>query len=206
MNTLLVHRLTVSLPVFGVLLITIVAGNPAEAQFIQKPKLTPTPFILVQYRDLKSKIERNANYQDKVKSRLDAGQKRLKTLQSSEQELLEKLDQIGLSDASFNGVIRTLQTQRVELTIDLAGIQARSELLLKKQQEIKLETSKKDKPVIEKLQELLERQRQGYIALKRRVPRLVLVDATRDADAVRREVTARLWRGYAERANKAHQN
>jgi hypothetical protein len=43
---------------------------------------------------------------------------------------------------------------------------------------------------------LLEAQRQGYLKLRQVVPRVVVVDATKNADLVRREVTGLIWRGY----------
>lgn len=43
---------------------------------------------------------------------------------------------------------------------------------------------------------LLEAQRQGYLQLRHLVPRVVVVDATKSADLVRREVTGLIWRGY----------
>lgn len=48
---------------------------------------------------------------------------------------------------------------------------------------------------------LLEQQRQGYLALRSTVPQMVVVDATRDPEEVRREVTALIWREYRERQN-----
>lgn len=47
--------------------------------------------------------------------------------------------------------------------------------------------------------EALEAQRQGYLALRRMLPQMVVIDATRDAEQVRREVTARIWQGYLQR-------
>lgn len=46
----------------------------------------------------------------------------------------------------------------------------------------------------------LERQRQQYLGLRGRLPRAVVVDATRDEDTVRRDVTAAVWNAYAGRA------
>ena len=43
---------------------------------------------------------------------------------------------------------------------------------------------------------LLEAQRQGYLKLGQQVPGVVVVDATKSADLVRREVTGLIWRGY----------
>jgi thymidylate kinase len=44
---------------------------------------------------------------------------------------------------------------------------------------------------------ILEAQRQHYLGLQKELPQMVVVDATRDADQVRRSVTSLIWRGYA---------
>lgn len=49
---------------------------------------------------------------------------------------------------------------------------------------------------------LLEKQRTAYRALVSRLPRAVVVDASRPAEAVRPEVTALIWREYVRRWNR----
>jgi thymidylate kinase len=44
--------------------------------------------------------------------------------------------------------------------------------------------------------DFLEQQRQQYIALRARLPEMIVVDATRDAERVRRDALAAIWRGY----------
>ena len=46
--------------------------------------------------------------------------------------------------------------------------------------------------------EILEQQRQHYLGLRAHIPQMVVVDATRDAEQVRRTVTALIWRSYAK--------
>jgi len=48
--------------------------------------------------------------------------------------------------------------------------------------------------------ELLERHRQGLLALARRLPRTVIVDAAQAPDAVARDVIAAIWRAYCRRS------
>ncbi|MCZ7573795.1 MAG: hypothetical protein M5U01_35025 [Ardenticatenaceae bacterium] len=45
----------------------------------------------------------------------------------------------------------------------------------------------------------LEQQRQRYLELQVHLPRMIVVDATRDAEHVRRHVTALIWHGYGNR-------
>jgi thymidylate kinase len=47
--------------------------------------------------------------------------------------------------------------------------------------------------------ELLEQHRQAYLGLQRRFPQMVMVDAARDADQVRRAVISHIWRRFAGR-------
>ncbi len=47
--------------------------------------------------------------------------------------------------------------------------------------------------------EWLEQQRRGYLALKDRVPQMRVVDATQQAELVRREVTAMIWAKHGSR-------
>jgi len=46
--------------------------------------------------------------------------------------------------------------------------------------------------------EVLEAQRQHYLGLQKRLPQMIVVDATHDADYVRRTVTSLIWRRYAD--------
>ncbi len=46
--------------------------------------------------------------------------------------------------------------------------------------------------------EILEQQRQHYLGLRAHIPHMEVVDATRDAEQVRRTVTALIWRSYAK--------
>lgn len=50
--------------------------------------------------------------------------------------------------------------------------------------------------------EWLEQQRHGYLALKERVPQMRVVDATQQAEYVKREVTALIWAKHNSRAGK----
>lgn len=47
--------------------------------------------------------------------------------------------------------------------------------------------------------EILEQQRQHYLKLKPYLPQMVVINATQDADTVRREAIALIWRGYVRR-------
>ena len=52
--------------------------------------------------------------------------------------------------------------------------------------------------------DVLERQRQGYLALQARLPHAVVIDATSDLRSVCRQVTAAIWRRCAERLAQSH--
>jgi len=48
----------------------------------------------------------------------------------------------------------------------------------------------------------LEHQRQAYLALQAQIPQMVVVDATREAHEVCRQVTSLMWRGYADQVRR----
>jgi thymidylate kinase len=54
----------------------------------------------------------------------------------------------------------------------------------------------------EKSVDLLELQRQAYREVLHRLPRAAVVDASREAEQVRPEVTAIIWREYVRRWNR----
>lgn len=45
---------------------------------------------------------------------------------------------------------------------------------------------------------ILEQQRQHYLGLQQHLPQMVVVDATNNADQVRRTVTSLIWQWYAK--------
>lgn len=54
--------------------------------------------------------------------------------------------------------------------------------------------------------EWLEEQRQRYLQLRARIPNLRIVDATHDAEMVRREAIALIWKQYGIKVNLTHGN
>jgi thymidylate kinase len=50
---------------------------------------------------------------------------------------------------------------------------------------------------------ILEQQRQHYLGLQKQIPQMIIVDATRDAEQVRRAVTSLIWRGYANHLRRS---
>ena len=50
---------------------------------------------------------------------------------------------------------------------------------------------------------ILEQQRQHYLGLQAHLPQMVVVDATNNADQVRRSVTSLIWQWYAKQVQRA---
>jgi thymidylate kinase len=48
-------------------------------------------------------------------------------------------------------------------------------------------------------EEHLERERQRFLSLRKQIPQLQVVDASRDLDSVRRDILRRVWQGYTVR-------
>jgi hypothetical protein len=60
---------------------------------------------------------------------------RIETLRAANEEYALQHDRVGISAASFEEVLRSLQTQRVQLSIDLAGLEARREAMIEQQEQ-----------------------------------------------------------------------
>ncbi|MCC6800731.1 MAG: hypothetical protein IT325_11475 [Anaerolineae bacterium] len=52
--------------------------------------------------------------------------------------------------------------------------------------------------------EALESQRQSYLALRQRIPQMVVVDATEGIEATRRRVSSLIWQAYVQRSGGQH--
>lgn len=76
---------------------------------------------------------------------------KLRELKSVQKDLRAEHDEKGVSDVSFSEVIKTLQAMRVDLMIDIAGLEARRETVI----ELKKEMEKASEELIIQLQELL---------------------------------------------------
>ena len=87
-------------------------------------------------------------------SRLSKLQAQLEDLQNQRSELLKQQDKLGVSSASYDEIMRLLQTQKVQLTIDLAGIEARRDAMIEQRELGKKAESENNVPVAESLKEL----------------------------------------------------
>ena len=96
----------------------------------------------------------------RIKNKINQSDNRLRELVAERQAIQKNLSENRISEASFAEVMRLLHSQRVQLMIDLAGLEARNELLA-----VQLERQKPESEpaATAKLNELLE----AYVANQR---------------------------------------
>jgi len=78
----------------------------------------------------------------------------IESLQNKRLDLLQQQNQLGVSSASYSDIMRLLQTQKVQLSIDLAGIEERRAAMLEQQKANQTLVSESNARVIASLKEL----------------------------------------------------
>jgi ABC-type Na+ efflux pump permease subunit len=89
---------------------------------------------------------------EELKLNNDAGEK-LKELVAQQAEVVKQQDSVGVSPESFPEIMKNLQSQRIQLMIDLAGLDARRKVLVEAREEITNDTNNE---VLKPLLEMIE--------------------------------------------------
>ncbi len=93
------------------------------------------------------------------KSSAAAGQTEAKIraaeLDKMRSELIQQQYELGVSNVSYDEIIRLLQTQRVQLSVDLAGIEARREILIAQQESGQKSAGEQTNPLAEMIKQLI---------------------------------------------------
>jgi DNA repair exonuclease SbcCD ATPase subunit len=92
-----------------------------------------------------------------TQAQLDDSKARLKALKHEREEVLRSQEG-GLSSAAYDEIMRLLQTQKVQLTIDIAGIRARHELLNDELQKSQGQSLEQQQTEVNALQQILDLQ------------------------------------------------
>lgn len=129
-----------------------VAEPPAEARPEPAPQSLRLPFLHQAIADQEFQVE----LLEMVRQRLD---RRYEELAEAREQSNAVQDALNVSSASFDEVLRLLQTQRVILTIDLAGVEARFEALRSMALESAEESATGGHEIIERLASLVELER-----------------------------------------------
>ena len=110
-----------------------------------------------QLAELQSMLEAKALEKQMLRETSEESESRLAALLAQRDGLLQKQDSLGVSNASFDEILRVLQTQKVQLVVDLAGLDARREALMASRAQA---SEHEPDEVIEKLKELVAIQRE----------------------------------------------
>ena len=85
--------------------------------------------------EAKAQLHQLRNQLARLVAEVDDNASKQKELRAERNDLLGQQQAKGISSDSFTSIIKMLQLQRVELTIDLAGLEARREMMLQVQGE-----------------------------------------------------------------------
>ncbi len=113
---------TQSIPMLGLLLLTGLLVHSVSAQSVAEPNANTTEIqsLIIDAEAVLEHMQRDFDQQSAKVSRADARHK----------EILSEQYKSGYSKESYPELLRVLQVQRVELEIEIAGLQARRELLV----------------------------------------------------------------------------
>lgn len=145
-----------------------------------------TASVLEQFKqkisDLDMDLEKLALATQVSESRLKDAKVHLGQLQKKRFELLNQQNAMGVSAASYDDIMRLLQTQKVQLTIELAGVEARREAMIEQHEAGQKSRMEKSGPALSALKELSdiqsERLQQAEALHKTgSVPRAEVLDA-----------------------------
>ncbi len=81
-------------------------------------------------------------------------------------DLLRQQYELGVSKVSYDEIIRHLQTQRVQLSVDLAGIEARREILIAQQESGQKSAEEQKEPLAEMIKQLIEIQQERLSSIE----------------------------------------
>ena len=109
------------------LLVACCLNSVCTAQSVE-PAKKPTATTLLLMSEKQAMEEQHAQLQQILANLVDEKA----NLQQLQEAVSNKQDEIGVSSEAFNEVIKMLQSQRVLLAIDLAGLDARRDFLRKR--------------------------------------------------------------------------
>ena len=115
---------------------------------------------------LKTQLSEAVAKRERLVNKLEMTKDELRSLEEDRRKIQKKQDKMGISGDSFSEIMRALQSQRVQLSIDLAGLNARREAMVrefdKQRQQVELQNS----GLIKKLTQLMDLQKQELAQLQ----------------------------------------
>lgn len=116
---------------------------------------------------LQSDVESAAVRQDRMEKELENAKETQRKLLATRSQLLAELDAASVSRESFEEVMRLLQAQRIQLSIDMAGFEARREAMMKLQDGTQTGAAGPRAEIAQKLRDLVQLQRLKLDDLKK---------------------------------------
>ena len=117
-----------------------------------------------QYREALAEKIKVQQEKSRVETTIQSVRQKLDDIAAVEKNILKSQEPLGISTESFPGIIGVLQTQKIQLTIDLAGLNAKRKTLL----EIKEESAAQlNVDLIKEMEAIIEGQEVDLQRLKR---------------------------------------
>lgn len=160
----------------AILLVAGVATTINSSTVVAQVAPSPSKTVVIQ-----SMMEQTIMRRNDLKTRVEKLQQQLVGLTARRSKSLDMQDRIGVSSESFGPIMKNLQLQRIQLMIDLAGLQARREALEKVQLRMEKE---KVSAVMAPLKEMLKLEQESLQRVMKLNARGA-VDAAQVADAKR---------------------
>ncbi len=142
-------RIPISL--FAVLL---VLGVESVVQGQTVPRVPPKVVAI------QAQIAKQRSILETLEVRIVAIEKKSEKLQSEKKELVGAQTKIGVSKSSFAEIMKSLQSQKIQLAIDIAGLEAKQEAILANQKKSRVRDKHEVVVPLEKLLSILENEQQ----------------------------------------------
>ncbi len=157
------------LTIVAPLLAALVCGFGFTSGVAQAQGVNPLPKAtgdaIIQLRTLDAALKSALKDRETQQERLAYAEKNLSILKDEQKRRVADQDNLGVSLNSFSEVLKNLQAQRVNLTIELAGLAARYDLLM--DQKVKLQKpAAQETKALEELKKAIEIQKEKLKAVK----------------------------------------
>ena len=141
----------------GAIVLVCLIHTTVLAQSVSNPKAAARQAKLAEIERLEETVKFLESSVQHKQNQIHEYEDEIGKLERMQSEKIAKQDSLGVSSESFPEIIRSLQLQRVELMIDLAGLKAREEamILLREQ-----ENSNTNRDAIKSMSQILELQRE----------------------------------------------
>ena len=120
--------------------------------------------LMLEIRNAELKCQRMEDRLEEIKKDRVSSAKRLAELREQREKGLKQQDKIGVSADSYSTIITTLQSKRVDLLVDIAGMEARENTIKK----IRREMEAGGADVISQLEKLVEIQKSNLQSVAQR--------------------------------------